>query len=808
MFSWILAAFLIFPDSDSRVDKCCAGDRQQKLKRTPKTYAAAKESVLNLHVLNASCFRKICCQTGAMVLAVLFLGWVVTGTLAAQTKVTAGQLPSLQGAVQGPTNSTLLRDIDSAVDHEMNGTGGIAGAITACGTTTACAIVIPPSYSTMELVPGFGLDPNNPPSAASTPGNITIFDQRYGDARMGINPRGYTDGVISSPNGWVYNYYAKQQPLAIIAPFYLLQNSWDGGTNNQYSSLGYFNKTTYAPLVLTNYSHTPGQHIGMGLTTKSFSIGDSLGFANYVYCWGGFNAQADEGCELQDNQVYMGSTAFEGTLAGSPTTGATSVSINVTQGENTQGAGRFLIRMSAGTITAGTISGITSTGTGLTTITGSSTAWPVSTMIATLGTNVSVPGSATVTPASFTTGSMTQITTSTLICVADQGAFEMVYPSAVSGSTFTATFAKVHPSTATIAAGGVCGYLLDLTADDATNATFPNKLQNIGGTLRFAWPAIASTSSGSLQLYVAGGGSYQQLVSRWDPSSANGYVLYPMAEVTSVQQGGGLSNTFTLGPNNVAWTAGDSVEEPLYPAGHFSFGNTTIESYYPNFPGTAGGFGLTYNFPMQGNDTMLSLINNTPTSMYKSYGGKYTSPIGIHISGKTGYSMLFDSPGDNWTIGVGCASPCTAVGNILAAANNASSYDYFKYDQTNRRFIITANSSGSSYTFGNTQMLTPFSNVSLGSDSSSVGYVATQSIRSGSGGNTDISGELSFSNATSATYTFSGSYNTHSECWAEPQFDQGSGNRHWITYPSNTSMTINFATAVTGAVSYGCVGRN
>jgi hypothetical protein len=275
-----------------------------------------------------------------------------------------------------------------------------------------------------------------------------------------------------------------------------------------------------------------------------------------------------------------------------------------------------------------------------------------------------------------------------------------------------------------------------------------------------------------------------------------------------VQQGGGLSGTFTLGPNNVAWTAGDTVEEPLYPAQHFSFGNTVIESYYPNFPGTAGGFGLTFNFPMQGNDTMLSLVNNTPTSMYKSYGGKYTSPTGIHISGKTGYSMQFDSPGDQWTIGVGCAQPCTATGNILAAANSSSSYDYFQYDQTNRRWVITANSNTSRYTFGNTQMLTPFANTLMGSDSGGTGYIATQSLRSATSGNTDLSGELSFSNATSATYSFTGAYGSHSECWAEPQFDPGSGNRHWITYPSNTTMTINFATAVTGAVSYGCVGRN
>jgi hypothetical protein len=511
-----------------------------------------------------------CSRLGAPTFVVLVVAMLAMRVrLPAQTKLTAGQLPPLQGAVNGAANSTILRDINSAVDHETNMAGGITGAISACGSTTACSIIIPPSYTTAEQVPGYGLDPNNPPTGATTPGNIAIFDQRYGDARMGVNPQGYTDGVISSPNGWVYDYYAKQNPMAILSPLYILQNSWDGGTNGQSSSLGYFNKTTYMPLALTNFSHTPGQHLGVGLTTTSYSIGDVLGIANYVYCWGGFNAQADEGCEAQDNQVFMGNVAYEGTLNGSPATGAASVNVNPTQGYNTQGAGRFLIRLNAGTITAGTISAIGSSGTALTTLTGVGTAWPVSTLIGQLGTNVSTPGAMTVTPSNVSTGSIAQITTSTLVCVADGGAFEMVHPSAVTASTFTASFTKVHPSTATIAAGGVCGYLLDLTADDVTDSTFPNKINPIIGTLRFAWPAVASTSSGSLQLYVAGGGGYQQLVSRWDAAAANGYVLYPMAEVVSVQQSGTISNTLSLGPNNVAWTAGDQIEQPLYPAAHF-----------------------------------------------------------------------------------------------------------------------------------------------------------------------------------------------------------------------------------------------
>ena len=762
---------------------------------------AAKE-----HVLKLKSFRRASSSTGAAV-ALLALSWPATTKLVAQTKVTAGQLPALQGAVQGPANSTQLRDFTSATDYANSGNNGIARAINACGTTTSCAIVVPPNYSTMELVPGYGLDPNNPPSGATTPGNITIFDQRYGDARMGINSRGYHDGLVSTPNGWVYNYYAKQSPMAIVSPLYILQNSWDGGTNNQYRTLGYYNKTTYAPIALTNYSHTPGQHLGIGLTTKSYSIGDVLGIANYVYCWGGFNAEADEGCEAQDNQVYMGNQAFEGHLAGSPTTGATSLTINSTQGEHTQGAGRFLIRMSAGTISAGTISAVTTTSTAPTTITGSGTSWPVSSMIAQLGTNVSVPGPATVTPASFTVGSVAQITTSTLVCVADGGAFEMVYPSSVTGNTFTANFLKVHPAAATIAAGGVCGYLFDLTADDVTDSTFSTKLQAIAGTLRFAWPAVASTSSTSLLMYVAGGGDYQQLVSRWDAASANGYVLYPMAEVLSIQQNGGVSDTFKLGPNNAAWAAGDLVEEPLYPAHHLTFGNNVVESYYPNFPSAAGGFGLTYNFPMQGNDTMLGLRNNAPLSMYKSNGGKYDAPIGIHITGKTGYTMLIDAPGDQWTFGIGCNAPCTSTGNILAA-QNSSSYDFVQYDQANKRWIITANSNTSRYTFGSNQMLTPFSNVSLGSDAGNLGYVATQSIRTNTTNNTDVAGELNLNNATTVTYSFAGTYNSHSECWVQPQFDTGSGNRFWVTYTGNSQMTIHFANAVSGLVSYGCIGRN
>jgi hypothetical protein len=743
----------------------------------------------------------------ALIVSFLCIGTGAPQRLAAQTKLHPSQMPPLTGAVQGTVTTNVLRDVNSAKDHGDGVFHGIASAINDCGTVLSCSIIVPPSYTTTEAVPGYQLDPNNPPSSASTPGNITIFDQRYGDARMAINPTGYTSGVLSTPNGWIYDYYAKQQPLAILTPLYILQNSWDGGTNLQNSTLNYYNKTTYAPMSVINYSHTPGQHITLGMTTNSMSIGDSLGLANYIYCWGGFNAQADEGCEAQDNQVFQGSVEYAGTLSGTPGTGASSVSVSPTQGQHTQGAGRFLIKMNAGTISAGAISAITTSASSATVLTGSGTNWPVSKLIATLGTNVTAPGSVTVTPSGFALGALSAITTSSLVCVADGGAFEMVYPTAVTSTTLTATFTRVHPASATIASGGVCGMLLDLTADDVTNSTFPSKLQTIQGTLHFAWPAIAATSSTSLQLYVAGGGAYQTLVTRWDAVAANQYVLYPMAEVVSVQQNGGLSDTLQLGPNNVAWAAQDSVAETLYPAGHFSFGNTVVESYYPNFPAASGGFGITYNMPLQGNDTMLGLTNNAPASMYKVNGGKYDSPWGVHVSGQTRYGVFLDVPSDQWSFGVGCTAGCSSVINMLAAANSTY-YDFLQYDETNYRWSLTANSNTAKYTFGNTKLTTPFPNVYFAVDASNVGYVAAQSIRTATSSNTDLAGELQFSAATSASYTMQGLYGSHPECWAEPQFDPGSNNRLWITYSGTTSFTIHYATAVTGTMSYGCMARN
>ncbi len=739
---------------------------------------------------------------GTLLVYGVLLGSTISSAVA-QTRLKSSQVAPLSGDAKGTFATTVLRDYNSAVDHGNGISNAIAGAILDCGVLIPCTINVPANYGTGEKVPGYQLNYTNPSSPATTSGNIGIFDRRYGEARMFVNNNGSVDGLINAPSAWVYDYYATAPKNAELASYYLRQWSLDGGNNQQAAALGYYNKTTWANLLSTNISHTPGQHLNGALGTQSNSIGNMLGLSNLVTCYGGFNSEADLGCHAMDNIVAQGTVEYSGTLTGSPSPGATTLSVSATQGEYTQGAQRFLVKTNAGTISSGTISAIANNYP--TVVTGSGTAWPVSTVVAQLGTNVGAPGLASVTPSSVTVGSVSALSTTSLICVADAESFEMLYPTSVTANSITANFAKVHPGNAVLSSGGLCGYLLDLTADDVTNATFPNKSQTITGTLHFAFPIIASTSATSASVWVAGGGGYQSLTSRWNPNTAAGYVLYPFAEVASVQQNGGLSDTLTVAPNNVAWTTGDSVSEFLYPAVHYAFGNAVLESYYPNITGS-NAFSLTYNLPLQGYEAMMTITNNTPPSFYGSGGGNYYTPTGIHLTGTNNVGLMVDLPGDNATVAVNCVSPCNAY-STLFAVGNAAYYDFLTYDQSNKRWIMSSNVNSTHYYWAANGFGTPFSNTYMAADSNGYGYIGSQQLRSNTASNSDISGELVFSNASTMSQSLKGSYATHPECLARPQFDEGSTNRYWITY-GTSSFTVNFAAAVTGTVTYSCAGRN
>ena len=85
----------------------------------------------------------------------------------------------------------------------------------------------------------------------------------------------------------------------------------------------------------------------------------------------------------------------------------------------------------------------------------------------------------------------------------------------------------------------------------------------------------------------------------------------------------------------------------------------------------------------------------------------------------------------------------------------------------------------------------------------------TPLLRTLTASNSDVTGELVFAAATTATYTWVNTYISHPECVITPQFDLGATPpRSWVTYSGITSFTINYSAAVTGTVGYICIGRN
>jgi hypothetical protein len=88
------------------------------------------------------------------------------------------------------------------------------------------------------------------------------------------------------------------------------------------------------------------------------------------------------------------------------------------------------------------------------------------------------------------------------------------------------------------------------------------------------------------------------------------------------------------------------------------------------------------------------------------------------------------------------------------------------------------------------------------------GLTTASIFGSGVSSNTDQVGEVTLASATTSTVSWTGTYATHPECTATPQFDIGSGVRQFITYTGVASFTLNYTSAVSGTVSYACHYRN
>jgi hypothetical protein len=689
------------------------------------------------------------------------------------------------------TGRSIFKGLNGAYFADQLGdksTTGIASAISACGASTPCRVVVPGSYPTTETVPG------SSSVAGTTSSNVQVQDYRYGDYQTAVNPPGgIASGAATIWHQWVDDVYNDSTHGGGRTPitFQPTMNNYNGGCVLSLPSPFYYCKSGARSIstVLNNY--TPAEP-NNEFVVNQYSIGDAIPVFSINTFYGGQAAQGDEGDIGVENYVTQGYVAYQGTIASGGSTGASSLTLSPTAGSGTQGAARYLINTSSGkTISSGTLNAFSNNGGGTPiTATGLGTSWPISTVNTTATEAVAAPGVQTITVAS-TSG----ITTSTVLVVCDGSAYETVIPSAVGGGscpgascTITASFAKPHASGAVVASGGLSGYFLEVTADTVPSAT------TTGTDVRQAFPVLYSTSGTSLAFSV----SVQGMWTPFLPGQATacippgcGYVLYPGAEVTSVYSAGTAGNTFSLMPNAVAWANGDTIELPQHPASHSSMGNWATNTWWPN----ANAQGLHEVFsgvPGQGTQG-LWIQNLASPSLYSGGGGNLYAPqnamvvegpwasaIEMHGYGPSAYGMTFD----NQTWGSGCPSACAGTIYPISVRPGSGNADTLSYGATSQAWRLSVGGDAGSYNFSSTSMSAP-------------GHLGSSSA--------DAAGSVTISSSTSATVNFGTSYNSAPKCVVTPTSDPTSVGAYWVT-STTSGFTVNVHTSGTMTFNYVCVG--
>ena len=628
-------------------------------------------------------------------------------------------------AIKNVGGKALFRDYQTALDNGNGSTTGIASGITACGTSTPCTLVVPASYPITESLPGENVTnwfEFSPGSVCTTSSNITARDERYGWYQVFCNPKGNGNSAMrvpivineinNDPTAW-----QQQSGFANWFGMMLTQENLAGGLN--INDGGIVNKSNFAALTVKQQNITSGQHIPLNVGSFTGGMGDSIVMSVTSESGGGINAATDEGTQFADIHI--------GTPAGSYGCTITAIVSNLitcnnTQMPDTQGEQREMIDLTTSVLssatTGGNISFMSPSASDAETITFSGVTLPSPTVQAKLGTTVStiVTGPTTVTPTAFTLGSMSGITTSTYVCVADNtnnssspdydsvgGGYDRVKPSAVTGTTFTAVFQRPHGPKARLQVGGLCGRGLDVTADDITSANGPTVFPSVQpvGTVRTIWPVFFNSApSGSpifgcsitpcttALVYNNSGNLWNPITSQFQNiSGKNGYRLYPMAIVTAAIDNHGTGDTFTITPTDWPFTVGDAIEEVMGPIQHIDMGIWELHGYQASNSFTAFGNGISYDLPMQGSDSMWTLNNNWPRQAYSSYAGSgagnFLGPLAIGITGKHKYALHADDHGDFADIQIDCPqSPevCTGQSTFLAYGNNFGNLDRLNHN--------------------------------------------------------------------------------------------------------------------------------
>lgn len=223
--------------------------------------------------------------------------------------------------------------------------------------------------------------------------------------------------------------------------------------------------------------------------------------------------------------------------------------------------------------------------------------------------------------------------------------------------TQTVTLALRNPNDMVILfKGGVAGQYISFDENQSFSAIYniPN---------RTSYYAFGSLTGIDLIYGFNVGGSVQNHTlpqsgseaAQADGGSSSGFHLYPGAEVVlnSIYQppfntaGGPIG---TLEQNNVAWEAGDVVENPHYPVFGGNAAWFTKVQYTPSNSGqgsvglflTVGGIGFAGP-----NTWTAQFLNNSPVSYFQSNGGPLTAPIALGLNGPKSHGVFMDMAPEN-----------------------------------------------------------------------------------------------------------------------------------------------------------------
>lgn len=315
--------------------------------------------------------------------------------------------------------------------------------------------------------------------------------------------------------------------------------------------------------------------------------------------------------------------------------------------------------------------------------------------------------------------------------------YEMAPYTIVDGSHLQLTLNKPHQDLATLAFGGLCGYGLEQTVDTANNIrqVFPivgsisstslyyaggstpvvgvmdqtsgyvnvsapiasavrsgnivtvttsgNLSYNIGGLTATISGAADSSYNGSFTVTTTGPNTFTYAQTGPDSSTSGGaiavltggFAIYPMAEVLSVFNPStkAIDGQMTLAPNNVAWSAGDTVEEPHYYQEYVTPDTEYLGQYVPR-PSVQFHAGIQYQQNNGPGLTGWSIQNAAPTSNYLGYGGTHYYPDAAYEATGVWLRTMNLTAGEQALFTVHC--------NLHGCSNWNSPYNLFEFDSS------------------------------------------------------------------------------------------------------------------------------